>query len=198
MSKTGSRGIATFAFLWSSKWKIAFPLTLSLLCMSPALWAQRDVRAPLIKISARAKAPGFQLTAESGGKVKLSDYQGKVILLNFWATDCGGCVLEIPRLIDVQRDLQHGDFTVVGVDMDMPYGGVKSADDAWKRVRPFTVAHGMNYPVLMGTSAIEKLYGINAYPASFLIDKSGHIAAKYVGIVSKDDVEANVRTLSAK
>ena len=104
-------------------------------------------------------------------------------------------MLEIPRLIDVQRDLQHGDFTVVGIDMDMPYGGVRSADQAWKNVRPFTVTHRMNYPVLMGDSGIEKLYGISAYPASFIIDKSGRIAAKYVGIVDTANVEANVRTL---
>lgn len=161
----------------------------------PVLWAQRDVHAPLIKPSTRAKAPAFQLTGESGAEVELSHYQGKVILLNFWATDCGGCVLEIPRLIDVQRDFRNTDFAVIGVDMDMPYGGVKNASEAWKRVRPFTKAHGMNYPVLMGDSATEKLYGINAYPASFLLDKSGRIAAKYVGIVDKDDVEANVKIL---
>ena len=195
MSEARSRAMATFAFLWPSKWNVAFPLILSLLCVSPALWAQRDVHAPLTKPSARAKAPAFQLTGESGAKVNLSDYRGKVVVLNFWATDCGGCVLEIPRLINVQRDLQHDDFTVVGVDMDMPYGGVKSADEAWKNVRPFTVTHQMNYPVLMGDSAIEKLYGINAYPASFIIDKSGRIAAKYVGVVDTANVEANVRTL---
>jgi|SRR5690348_2195447 len=198
MSKATSRTLPTFAFLWPSKWRIAFPLVLSLLCVSPVLWAQRDVRAPLIKSSARATAPAFQLTGESGAKVNLSDYRGKVIVLNFWATDCGGCVLEIPRLIAVQRDLQHANFTVVGVDMDMPYGGVKSADEAWKNVRPFTVTHKINYPVLMGDSAIEKLYGISAYPASFIIDKAGRIAAKYVGIVDTANVEANVRTLLHK
>jgi len=163
--------------------------------MAPVLWAQRDVRASLIKPSARVKAPAFQLEGQNGASVGLSHFRGKVVLLNFWATDCGGCVLEIPRLIDVQRDLQHGDFTVVGIDMDMPYGGVRSADQAWKNVRPFTVTHRMNYPVLMGDSGIEKLYGISAYPASFIIDKSGRIAAKYVGIVDTANVEANVRTL---
>lgn len=79
--------------------------------------------------------------------------------------------------------------------MDIPYGGVKTAEEAWKRVRPFVATHEMNYPVLMGDSAIEKLYRINAYPASFIIDKTGRIAATYVGIVDKDDVEANVKIL---
>lgn len=166
--------------------------------MTTALWAQRDVRAQLVKPSERAKAPAFELTDNTGAKVKLSHYRGKVILLNFWATDCGGCVLEIPELIDVQRHLQTNDFTVVGVDMDMPYSGVKSASEAWKRVRPSMASHGMNYPVLMGSSATESLYKINAYPASFIVDQSGRIAAKYVGIVDSADVEANVRALLDK
>ncbi len=163
--------------------------------MAPESWAQRDVRAPLIESSLRIKAPAFELTDSAGAKVELSHYRGKVILLNFWATDCGGCVLEIPELIDVQRHLQTNDFTVVGVDMDMPYGGVKSASEAWKRVHPFMASHGMNYPVLMGSSATESLYKISPYPASFIIDKLGRIAAKYVGIVDPADVEANVRAL---
>lgn len=183
---------------WSSRWRAAFLLTLLFLCLSPVLWAQRDVRAPLIKPSARAKAPAFELTSESGARVKLSHYRGRVILLNFWATDCGGCVLEIPKLIDVQRHLHNNDFTVVGIDMDMPYGGVKSASEAWKRVRPFVASHGINYPVLMGSSATESLYKINAYPASFIVDKSGRIAAQYVGIVDSANVEANVRALLDK
>lgn len=195
MNNTRLRGTGAVVFRRTNKLEIAFTLTVAFLCITPALWAQRDVHTPLIKPSARAKAPAFQLTGESGADVKLSHYHGQVILLNFWATDCGGCVLEIPRLIDVQRNLRNTDFTVIGVDMDMPYGGVKSAEEAWKRVRPFTASHGMNYPVLMGDSATEKLYGINAYPASFIIDKTGRIAAKYVGIVDTANVEENVRTL---
>ncbi len=180
---------------WSSKCTFAFSLMLVFLCIPPPLWAQRDVQAKLIKPQLRAEAPAFQLTGESGTKVKLSLYRGKIVLLNFWATDCGGCVLEVPELIEVERVFRRDDFTVVGVDMDMPYGGLKTSSEAWKRVRPFIVSHGMNYPVLMGNSAIERLFRINAYPASFIIDKSGRIAAKYVGIVSKDNVEANVRAL---
>ena len=195
MSNARLPRISARALPWSSKCTFAFSLMLVFLCITPPLWAQRDVRAQLIKPPLRAEAPAFQLTGESGAKVRLSHYRGKVVLLNFWATDCGGCVLEIPELIDVQRHLQTNDFTVVGVDMDMPYGGVKSASEAWKRVHPFMASHGMNYPVLMGSSATESLYKISAYPASFIIDKLGRIAAKYVGIVDPADVEANVRAL---
>lgn len=195
MSDTRSSRTAAVAFPGSSRWKIAFSFALVFLCMTPALRAQRDVHAQLIKPSARVTAPSFQLAGESGEKVQLSHYRGKVIVLNFWATNCGGCRFEIPSLVDIQQALRGKDFSVVGVDMDIPYGGMKSPSEAWKRVRPFVASHGMNYPVLMGDSAIETLYGINAYPASFIIDKSGRIAAKYVGIINKDNVEANVRTL---
>lgn len=195
MSNARLPRISARALPWSSKCTFAFSLMLVFLCITPPLWAQRDVRAQLIKPPLRAEAPAFQLTGESGTKVKLSLYRGKIVLLNFWATDCGGCVLEVPKLTEIERAFRHDDFTVVGVDMDMPYGGLKTAKEAWKRVRSFTVSHGMNYPVLMGNSAIERLYRINAYPASFIIDKSGRIAAKYVGIVSEDNVEANVRAL---
>lgn len=194
MSNTRLPRTTAVAFPWSSKCKSAFSLTLMFLCMTPVLWAQRDVRAPLIKPSARVKAPSFQLTGESGAKVRLSHYRGKVILLNFWATDCGGCRFEIPSLIDIERAFRHDDFTVVGIE-DMSYDELKNASEAWKRVRSFIATHGMNYPVLMGNSVIVNLYGTNALPASFIIDKSGRIAAKYVGVIDKDSVEANVRTL---
>lgn len=195
MSNTRFERTSAAASQWSSKCKIAFSLALLLLCITPALRAQQNVRASLIKASARAKAPAFQLTANDGANLKLSHYRGKVILLNFWATDCGGCVFEIPTLISMERDFRHSDFTVVGVDMDIPYDPLKTASEAWKKVRPFMATHGMNYPVLMGNSGIESLYKIDAYPASFIIDKSGRIAARYVGIISKDNVEANVKTL---
>jgi peroxiredoxin len=194
MSNTRLPRTTAVAFPWSSKCSSAFSLTLVVLCMTPVLRAQRDVRAPLIKTSARVKAPSFQLTGESGANVQLSDYRGKVILLNFWATDCGGCRFEIPSLIDIERAFRHDDFTVVGVE-NMSYDELKSASEALKRVRPFIVTHKMNYPILMGDSVVVNLYGINALPASFIIDKSGRIAAKYVGIVDKDNAEANVRTL---
>lgn len=180
---------------WARQCKLAFSLVLVLFFLTPALWAQRDVHAQLIKPSLRAKAQAFQLMGQSGSRVKLSHFRGKVILLNFWATECGGCVIEVPELVQIERAFRHDDFTVVGVNMDMPYGGLKTASEAWKQVRPFVASHRMNYPVLMGNLGLEHLYRINAYPASFIIDKSGRIAARYVGIVNKDNVEANVTAL---
>jgi peroxiredoxin len=83
----------------------------------------------------------------------------------------------------------------VGISTDIAYEGLKNADEAWQRVRPFMASHSMNYPVLMGNDSVVNAYGFKSYPATYLIDKSGRIAATYVGVVSKEDVEANVKKL---
>jgi thiol-disulfide isomerase/thioredoxin len=127
--------------------------------------------------------------------MKVSDYRGKVVLLNFWATDCGGCKLEIPWFIELQQAYRDKDFTVVGVSMDISYENLKNSDEAWGRVKPFIVDHKLNYPILMGDDAISKSYELKAYPATYLIDKSGRLAATYVGVVDKNDVETNIKTL---
>ena len=128
--------------------------------------------------------------------MRVSDYRGKVVLLNFWATDCGGCVLEIPSFIELEKAYKDKGFTAVGVSMDISYEGLKDANEAWGRVRPFMAKKGINYTIVMGDDAISKAYALNAYPATYLIDKSGKIAVAYVGIVvDKDNVETNIKGL---
>jgi peroxiredoxin len=163
--------------------------------ITPALFGQQDVHAALIALTARKPAPTFHLVGETGRAMEVSDYQGEVVLLNFWATDCGGCRLEIPSFIDLQQAYKDKGFTAVGVAMDISYEQLKNADEAWARVRPFIVDHKLNYPILMGNDSIFNAYQVKAYPATFLIDKSGKIAATYVGVVNKANVEANIRTL---
>jgi len=162
----------------------------------PALHGQQDKRASLIPPANRKPAPSFALTTEDGKTTRLSDYRGKVLLLNFWATDCGGCVLEIPSFIELQKAYKDRGFTTVGVAMDISYEGLKDANEAWSRVRPFAAKKGMNYPIAMGDDAISKAYALNAFPATYLIDKSGKMAVAYVGVVvDKDNVETNIKGL---
>ena len=159
------------------------------------LSAQHDVHATLIPDSNRKAPPSFDLTSVEGQKTRISDYRGKVVLLNFWATDCGGCVLEIPSFVALQAAYKAKGFTAVGVSMDIPYEDLKDANQAWARVRPFVVKYKINYPILMGDQSLIDTYDLKAFPATYLIDKSGKIAAVYVGVVSKDNVEANINRL---
>ncbi len=153
------------------------------------------IRAPLQPPNARKPAPMFSLLNASGKAIRLSDYRGKVMALNFWATECGGCRLEIPSFVELDQAYSGKGLVVVGVSMDISYESLKNAQEAWSRVKPFVQSHRINYPILMGDDEVTKLYDIQALPVTHLIDGRGRIAATYVGIVDKNDVEANIKTL---
>ncbi|MFZ1005626.1 MAG: TlpA disulfide reductase family protein [Candidatus Sulfotelmatobacter sp.] len=165
-------------------------------CITPALFGQQDVHAALMPSAKRKPAPTLQLVTEAGTKLRISDYRGKVVLLNFWATDCGGCVLEIPSFIELEKAYRDKGFAAIGVSMDISYEDLKDANEAWGRVRPFMAKHGVNYTIAMGDDAISKAHASNAFPATYLIDKSGRIAVAYVGVVvNKDNVATNIKSL---
>jgi peroxiredoxin len=184
----------------SSTQKIAeFIIAFAWMCITPALFGQHDAHATLTPSANRKPAPSFQLVTEDGTKMQISDYRGKVVLLNFWATDCGGCVLEIPSFIELEKAYKDKGFTAVGVSMDISYEDLKNANEAWARVRPFVAKHAVNYPIAMGDDAISKAYSLNSFPATYLIDKSGKIAVAYVGmVIDKGNVETNIKGLLAE
>jgi peroxiredoxin len=156
------------------------------------------VKAALKSESARTQAPAFRLMNASGEAEQLANYRGKVILLNFWATDCGGCRLEIPWLVDLDRAFQKRSVAVVGISMDISYEGLNNATEAWARVNPFVASHHISYPILMGDNEVTKRYEIEALPASYLIDTRGRVAAVYVGLIDEENVKANINTLLAE
>jgi peroxiredoxin len=164
----------------------------------PDAFGQQDVHAVLVAKAERKPAPKFQLVSDTGKLTSVSTYRGKVVVLNFWATKCGGCVLEIPSFIELEKTYGNAGLRVVGVSEDVSYSGLKNAEAAWRQVRPFMASHKMNYAVLMGNDAVVSAYGFDEYPATYVIDRSGRIAATYVGVVDKGDVEAKVRALLAE
>jgi len=143
----------------------------------------RDVR----KSSERKLAPDFELKDVNGKTIRLSDYRGQVVLLNFWATWCGPCKIEIPWFVEFQRTFKDRGFTVIGVSVD---------EDGWEAVRPFLAARQVNYPVVIATPEVETKYGgVEALPMSFLIDRDGRIASTHVGLVTKKTYEDEIRQL---
>jgi len=143
----------------------------------------------------RKAAPVFKLLDGSGKQVQLADYRGKVVLLNFWATDCGGCRIEIPWFVELDQAFRTKNVAVVGISLDLSYESLKNANEGWSRVKPFVQAQGIRYSILMGDEASGKLYQEDALPATYLIDAKGRIAAKYVGLINKENVSANINAL---
>jgi len=139
----------------------------------------------------RKAAPEFELKDADGKTVRLSDYKGKVVLLDFWATWCGGCRAEMPWLVEFEQSYGDKGFAVLGVSMN---------EDGWSAVKPFLREHQINYRILMGTEQVAQLYGgLNALPETILIDRSGRIASVHVGIeAGKDGLRSEiVRLLGA-
>jgi peroxiredoxin len=131
-------------------------------------------------------APNFALKDASSADIRLSDYRGKVVLLNFWATWCHGCMVEIPWFMEFKNKYKNGGLAVIGVSMD---------DDGWKSVKPFMEQKKMNYTVVIGTEDLARQYGVTEMPMTLLIDRNGKIAASHSGVVDPSAWESEIRRL---
>jgi peroxiredoxin len=169
-------------------------LTLAAMSLAHAV----DIRVPVEPQSARKIAPNFVLRDTRGKPVSLSEFKGKPVLLDLWATKCGGCIKEIPSFIEIHHVYGNRGLAVVGISMDILYEDLKGPAEAWSLVNPFVAAHKVDYPILMGDDDITKRYSVNALPVTYLIDRRGRIAATYVGIVDRSNIEANINTLLAE
>jgi peroxiredoxin len=136
--------------------------------------------------SARKTAPGFSLDDSEGKTIKLADFQGKVVLLDFWATWCHGCMTEIPWFMEFQSKYEADGLAVIGVSVD---------DDGWKSVKPFLAERKFNYTVVVGNQNLEKLYAVEAPPVAVLIDREGKIVETHQGVVDKDAFENEIKEL---
>lgn len=135
----------------------------------------------------RKPAANFTLADANGAKVTLADYKGKVVLLNFWATWCGPCKLEIPWFVEFNKTYKDRGLVVLGVSLD---------DDGWKSVKPYLAAKKIDYTVVVGNDAVSKSYGdVDSLPTTFIIDRDGRIAFTHTGLVGRDLYEAEIRSL---
>lgn len=119
-------------------------------------------------------APDFVLTDLNGHSGKLSDYRGKIVILDFWATWCGPCRMLIPHFVELYKMYKDSGLEVIGVAMDR--GGVKT-------VKPFVEKYGIDYTNFIGDREVAMKYGgLRGIPTTFVITKEGRIFKKYVGV----------------
>jgi peroxiredoxin len=132
----------------------------------------------------RKAAAAFSLKDGDGRTVSLADYKGKVVLLNFWATWCGPCKIEIPWFADFEQKYKDRGFAVLGVAMD---------DEGWEVVKPYIAKNKINYRILLGNDDVASKYGgVDSLPTTFIIDQDGRIVSTHVGLVSKSDYEDEI------
>ncbi|PLT29339.1 redoxin domain-containing protein [Peribacillus deserti] len=130
------------------------------------------------------KAPGFKLTTIDGKSVKLSDYRGKKIMLNFWATWCPPCKKEIPEMEEYSKQMGK-DQIILAVNMD-PQADVKG----------FAAKMGMTFPILLDTdNEVNTTYKIISIPTTYFIDSKGIISSKILGAMTKKDMADNMNKM---
>ena len=152
--------------------------------------AKKDADAPPPEFPEPQKgsvAPDFSLKSLSDGKeVRLSSLRGKAVLVNFWATWCEPCKIEMPSLVDLQKKYGPQGLQIVGVAMD-------DADD--KEISTFAHKMGVNYLVLRGTEKVGDLYGgIDRLPITYYLDRSGKVVDETVGMAGEATFEDAIKT----
>jgi peroxiredoxin len=133
-------------------------------------------------------APNFKLRDLEGRPVTLADYRGKAVLINFWATWCAPCQLEMPWFIVLQQKYAAQGFTVLGIDKDYP--------EDLPKVPGFAKKMNLNYPVLYGNRRTYSDYGCCDYlPMSYYIDRAGTVRIATIGLSERETVETYIRRL---
>ena len=122
-------------------------------------------------------APDFELQGLDGKSMKLSDFRGKAVLLNFWATYCEPCKIEIPWFVELQKEYGPQGFQIVGVAMD---------DASTEDIAKFAKEMGVNYPILIGKESVGQSYGgVSVLPTTFFLDRDGKLIAREFGLQSR-------------
>ncbi|HEV8491455.1 MAG TPA: TlpA disulfide reductase family protein [Candidatus Angelobacter sp.] len=136
-------------------------------------------------------APVFELKSIPDGKAtSLAGFRGKAVLLNFWATWCGPCKIEMPWLVDLQKKYGPQGLQIVGVAMD---------DTSDKEIADFAHKMGVNYVVLKGTEKVGDLYGgVDRLPLTYFVDRSGKVVDEIVGLRSASDIEDAIKKTLAQ
>lgn len=135
---------------------------------------------------ARRSFPEFRLSSLDGSDLDSKELRGKVVLINFWASWCGPCLMETPRLVELKKDYAAKGFEIIGIAIDP-----ENKEEILKFVRDLKV----NYPVVYSDQKIEREAGLLGTPTSFLLNRDGSIVHKHLGVVTKKDLAAEIEPL---
>ncbi len=166
-----------------------------------ALLANRATRIPVTRAvntnqeNKSTASPDFTLKDLEDHDVSLSQFKGKVVLVNFWATWCGPCRIEIPWLVELQNKYAARGFTVLGVAMDEEGKSAVAPFVQKERFKVGGTSQSMNYPIVLGNdSTADKFGGLLGFPTSVLISKDGRVAKRVDGLVSYDEIDKAIQS----
>jgi thiol-disulfide isomerase/thioredoxin len=166
-----------------------------------ALFTNRSTRIPVTRAvntnqeNKPTASPGFTLKDLEDHDVSLGQFKGKVVLVNFWATWCGPCRIEIPWLIELQNKYAARGFTVLGVAMDEEGKSAVAPFVQKERFKVGGTSQSMNYPIVLGNdAAADKFGGLLGFPTSVLISKDGRVVKRVDGLVSYDKIDKAIQS----
>jgi peroxiredoxin len=161
--------------------RLAGLIAIGLICLEMASVLAQETSV------ARTQAPDWKLVDLNGKIVRFSDFRGRVLILDFWATWCAPCRVEIPHFVELQKHYGDRGLTVIGISLDEQEPEV---------VKNFVKQLGVNYPIVIGSEKVAEAYGgINGLPTTFVIDRQGRIASEHIGYDDKATFEKEVQSL---
>jgi len=134
----------------------------------------------------QATAADFTLQDMNGKNVKLSNYRGKVVLLDFWATWCPPCRAAIPGIEKLHEAYKEKGLVVLGVSLD---------EGGWDSVKSFITDYGITYTILKGTDDVAANYQVRTIPMLLILDKNGRISKRYLGFGNEEDLEKEIKAI---
>lgn len=181
--------------------RIGFILATLMAVVAFALFANRATRIPSARAAKTTQdnptaSPDFTLKDLDEHDVSLRQFKGKVVLVNFWATWCGPCRIEIPWLVELQDKYAARGFTVLGVAMDEEGESAVAPFVQKERFKVGGTSRSINYPIVLGDDATaDKFGGLLGFPTSVLISKDGRVIKRVDGLVSYDEIDKAIQSL---